>query len=605
MPNINFDLGDENKVEKKEIPPFFAIPHQKGGKISWKLVNPKEEMEHFHRRKFVREKQQQRLGREIPELDLSIPRPVPLLTDFTKKDQAKLKKGMGKGISSETKASDAYSSGDDDDESGGNLRKMARKIVKKTSKFVKDVIHGRNDAYPPSVKKIVDANADAKVLEIELHRQVLPSVYTSILNVWTKGESEKRLKEEPKDKLFHISMWVKISNGKTILVEKNEVINMKLNPRMGKNEEKLLVPRPPNDLTFGKMLETTQKAIGDFKFFSYSAKDNNCGNFIENILKTNRMDSPQTHEFIGQDTKKILEGFPALRQALNTVTDLAAKGNVVLEGGNVKEEPIDWEHIKWGSFTEQFNEFQKQNQDNKIKDLEEFADMILQDPLKFKPKTVKRARFYLNVLNKQNKKNKKISHDTNIMPAQGGRRMGLSKPAILPAHTNHPALMSDQYPLIPQTHSQMYYRHPQGHGLWAGAAPMSGGNVWDDIGHKLNPRTNGVSHFFEKTLPSTLIHQTLPAVISDTTGALVGAATENPVAGFAASQTIGNYAGQKAGDALGKATGYGLNKPRHMVKGSKEAKDFMRALRMKRKMKGGEIPAPRSRNVITDPYMLG
>ena len=41
---------------------------------------------------------------------------------------------------------------------------------------------------------------------IALHRKVLKTVFTKILSVWTKGETEKRLAEEPKDKLFHISM---------------------------------------------------------------------------------------------------------------------------------------------------------------------------------------------------------------------------------------------------------------------------------------------------------------------------------------------------------------------------------------------------------------
>jgi hypothetical protein len=72
-------------------------------------------------------------------------------------------------------------------------------------------------------------------------------------------------------------------------------------------------------------------------------------------------------------------------------------------------------------------------------------------------------------------------------------------------------------------------------------------------------------------------------------------------------QTAGKYAGKEAGDALGKATGYGLGsgmKRPHLVKGSKEAKEYMASIRRKKGSKGGAIPAPHSRSPITDPSLL-
>ena len=108
-----------------------------------------------------------------------------------------------------------------------------------------------------------------------------------------------------------------------------------------------------------------------------------------------------------------------------------------------------------------------------------------------------------------------------------------------------------------------------------------------------------------KDITSALIHDALPAVVSGLAGSATTVATGNPYLGFAVGQTAGKYAGKKAGDALGKATGYGLGagmrRPK-LVKGSKEAKEYMASIRSKR-MKGGNMP-PRSRGIITDPSLL-
>ena len=128
-------------------------------------------------------------------------------------------------------------------------------------------------------------------------------------------------------------MWIKLNNI-IILCEKNEVINFRINPKKA-NEEETQAIRTPNNITFLEFIENGRNYIGDDKFFSYSAKNNNCGNWIEYILKANNIDDTNTHNFIGQDTNKILEGFPILRKSLNTLTDIAGRANILIEGGKI------------------------------------------------------------------------------------------------------------------------------------------------------------------------------------------------------------------------------------------------------------------------------
>jgi hypothetical protein len=71
-----------------------------------------------------------------------------------------------------------------------------------------------------------------------------------------------------------------------------------------------------------------------------------------------------------------------------------AKGKV--GGKGLPTNKIDFEDINWGSLTEQMKAYNSSH--SKDLDLEGFARMIIADPSKFQKRTLKRARFYINVL---------------------------------------------------------------------------------------------------------------------------------------------------------------------------------------------------------------
>jgi hypothetical protein len=64
-------------------------------------------------------------------------------------------------------------------------------------------------------------------------------------------------------------------------------------------------------------------------------------------------------------------------------------------------QPIHFEDMKWGSFTKQFQAYRSQHPKSRVKDLDAFAKMIIKSPKKYQEKTLKRARFYLNVIEKK------------------------------------------------------------------------------------------------------------------------------------------------------------------------------------------------------------
>jgi hypothetical protein len=70
---------------------------------------------------------------------------------------------------------------------------------------------------------------------------------------------------------------------------------------------------------------------------------------------------------------------------------------------------IDFEDLKWGSFTKQFQAYKRQVPSSSIDNLGEFADYVLAHPQHFKKTTERRARFYKNVIDKKGGSNSTYS----------------------------------------------------------------------------------------------------------------------------------------------------------------------------------------------------
>ena len=65
---------------------------------------------------------------------------------------------------------------------------------------------------------------------------------------------------------------------------------------------------------------------------------------------------------------------------------------------------IDWDNIKWGSFTAQFNRYRSTHPRTRHNTLEKFARYIIKNKKKFTLRTFRRANFYVNVILGRKKK---------------------------------------------------------------------------------------------------------------------------------------------------------------------------------------------------------
>ena len=185
--------------------------------------------------------------------------------------------------------------------------------------------------YPPKVRNILSKVGGDIIASIEIGRTPVPSLLTNALNILSFGEFQKRFGSTPYDKLYHLFMVIRTTKGERVVFEKNEVINSALRFKIPPNTELKKMDGIPQNLSINDFLLKGLQRQGKEKFFTYSASHNNCQDFIVNLLQANNIGG-NVISFIKQNTKELFEGLPRLRKIANTVTDVAAVADRVIQG---------------------------------------------------------------------------------------------------------------------------------------------------------------------------------------------------------------------------------------------------------------------------------
>jgi hypothetical protein len=155
-----------------------------------------------------------------------------------------------------------------------------------------------------------------------------------LLSVTSKGEFNKKLKELPYDKLYHLFLVIQLSNGKKYVLEKNEVIYLYKLKSIPKKTESLEIVLNDNSLTMITLLDKTQ-AIMQGNYFSYNSSNNNCQIFVYNILKANALGNNENTDFIVQKTESLFQNDNRFRKLVNSVTDAGSIAQNISQNINV------------------------------------------------------------------------------------------------------------------------------------------------------------------------------------------------------------------------------------------------------------------------------
>jgi hypothetical protein len=201
------------------------------------------------------------------------------------------------------------------------------KIKEYGSRFI-EAIKGPRSGAPPEVRNFIASHPQGKITDIKVHRDPISAGITKVGNLITGGKLEEAKKELKYDNLFHLYMTFKV-DGKPMLLEKNEVVRLKSGSR---NSGETISISTPSGLTVEKFFEKGVHKMGS-KFWSYDVANNNCQDFISNILSANHINSSSANTFIKQDAKAIIKKLPKYAHKFaNLLTNLASRADIIRNG---------------------------------------------------------------------------------------------------------------------------------------------------------------------------------------------------------------------------------------------------------------------------------
>lgn len=184
--------------------------------------------------------------------------------------------------------------------------------------FIHDLLYKRNDFNKKS-KSILLKFGMYKIKTIIIGRIKLNFILNNLARFFSSKDQY--------DKYYHIFIKVELENNQTILIEKNQVINISNKIPKYKHNDEYITLDIKHHPTLNRFLENSRKMRPNF--FMYKSVGNNCQNFIDDLLTDNNMNNTHISQFILQDVTDIVEENIPLRKFLNFTTDTAARIDVL------------------------------------------------------------------------------------------------------------------------------------------------------------------------------------------------------------------------------------------------------------------------------------
>lgn len=209
----------------------------------------------------------------------------------------------------------------------------------KISDILKDPIGWAKEVAEPIPTKLNNVSTDTLkwlghlVIDspIQIVRTPLSKIWTTALNTLSLGKFDELKDKHELNKLFHVGLLVSVGNTK-VIIEKNEVVNVSDKWQGAVNAKTEYYNIYFDKLyTLNGMLDNTIKQMGPELFYSYDAlRGNNCQNFIENILSSNKLLTKQSHDFLFQNIAPITKDLEKsevsyVPDAVRYVTDMGSK----------------------------------------------------------------------------------------------------------------------------------------------------------------------------------------------------------------------------------------------------------------------------------------
>jgi RNase P/RNase MRP subunit POP5 len=226
-------------------------------------------------------------------------------------------------------------------------------VIKNPIGTIKEAFSGIPTKLNNTATRTLNEFGKAKIFNIQIARTPLNNVLEGTINIISLGKMAELKKKYGFDKLFHLSLIVDIQVNK-IIIEKNEVVTIEPLSQSSSIKSTTEFFTIPNhllqnvNLNLDTLINNTRIYMGDKKFYDYEAFSNNCQSFIESILKSNALYTPEAGKFLMQDTSGIHNdlnktGFSYVPKVVRKITDLGSIVSRLIGKGTKKNALIDFE----------------------------------------------------------------------------------------------------------------------------------------------------------------------------------------------------------------------------------------------------------------------
>ena len=186
------------------------------------------------------------------------------------------------------------------------------------------LVNGRT-GISPSVNKFMEQHGNEPITQMIISRTPLSGALVGTVNLLSPNFQKKN-----QETLYHLCLIIKTDKSNFVL-EKNSGIEIS-NYKASQKAQNLHVSIPTG-LTLNILLERTKQLMGN-NFLSYSSKDNNCGDFVIAVLKSNRLANSSNLLFVEQIIDHLFTD--NFRKVSNTITGIASKIDIIRQGGKVE-----------------------------------------------------------------------------------------------------------------------------------------------------------------------------------------------------------------------------------------------------------------------------
>lgn len=183
-------------------------------------------------------------------------------------------------------------------------------VISELHRFFTGVYPGQKDC-----EATVQAHADAIITEIRVVRAPINSVYRTLVKVVSLGAFDRELEKKNISDVYHLAMNVKLSDGWSGRMEKNERVKIGP-PLLEPGSQSMPVSLSGKRIKFSDFWTQCMGRIGERRFWSYSASDNNCQRWISDLLSTQGLLTQTLDGWINQPVADAAKTLPGITKHL-------------------------------------------------------------------------------------------------------------------------------------------------------------------------------------------------------------------------------------------------------------------------------------------------